>query len=81
MGDRLDLQEEIQDAEKPEAGRYGGWEHQEARFEVLPVEDRSLSHRAVTAWTKNRPTAQCWWCRYQTQTWAHFFKVCPERKP
>jgi len=29
-------------------------------------------------WTKNRPTPQCWWCRYQTQTRDHLFKECPE---
>ena len=28
-------------------------------------------------WTKNRPTTQCWWCRYQTQTRERLFKVCP----
>ena len=31
-------------------------------------------------WTKNRPTPQCWWCRYQMQTRDHLFKVCPEWK-
>jgi Zn finger protein HypA/HybF involved in hydrogenase expression len=31
-------------------------------------------------WTKNRPSAQCWWCRYRTQTRNHLFKVCPEWK-
>jgi len=29
-------------------------------------------------WTKNLPTAQCWWCRYHTQTRDQFFKVCPQ---
>jgi len=28
-------------------------------------------------WTKNRPTAQCWWCRYRTQTRDHLFKAWP----
>jgi ribonuclease HI len=28
-------------------------------------------------WTKKRPTAQCWWCPYLTQTREHCFKVCP----
>jgi len=32
-------------------------------------------------WTKNRPTSQCWWCRYRTQTQDHLFKECPEWKP
>ena len=31
-------------------------------------------------WTKNRPTPQCWWCRYPTQTREHLFKACPEWK-
>jgi len=31
-------------------------------------------------WTKNRHTPQCWRCRYQTQTWEHLLKVCPEWK-
>jgi len=31
-------------------------------------------------WTKNRPTPQCWWCRYQQQTREHLFKVCREWK-
>jgi len=72
-------QEVVQDAEKPEAGRHGCWEHQEARLEVLPTEDRALPFRAVPQWTKDRPTtAQCWWCRCRTQTGDHLFKVCPE---
>jgi len=31
-------------------------------------------------WTKNLPTPQCWWCRYQTQTQEHPIKTCPEWK-
>ena len=31
-------------------------------------------------WTKNRPTPQCWWCRYPIQTREHLFKECPEWK-
>jgi len=31
-------------------------------------------------WTKNRPTPQCWWCRYQTRTREHLCKECPEWK-
>jgi hypothetical protein len=30
--------------------------------------------------TKNRPTYQCYWCRYRNQTRKHLFKVCPEWK-
>jgi len=29
-------------------------------------------------WTKNQPTLQCWWCRYQTQTREHLLKECPK---
>jgi len=32
-------------------------------------------------WTKKRPTPQCWWCQYRTQTRDHLFKECPEWKP
>ena len=32
-------------------------------------------------WTKNRPTPQCRWCRYRTQTRDHLFKEYPEWKP
>jgi hypothetical protein len=32
-------------------------------------------------WTKSRPTPQCWWCRYRTQTRDHLLKECPEWKP
>jgi hypothetical protein len=31
-------------------------------------------------WTRNLPTAQCWWCPYRTQTREHIFKNCPEWK-
>jgi ribonuclease HI len=31
-------------------------------------------------WTKTRPTAQCWWCPYRTQTREHCFKACPAWK-
>jgi hypothetical protein len=32
-------------------------------------------------WTKNQPTAKCWWCLYRTQTRDHLFKNCPRWKP
>jgi len=44
---RPDLQNEVQDAEEPEAGRRGCWEHQEARPTVLLGEDGALPFRAV----------------------------------
>jgi len=36
------LQGEIEDAEKPKAGRHGSWEYQEARLAVVPGEDGAL---------------------------------------
>jgi len=44
VGRRPDLQKEVQDAEKPEAGRHGCWEHQEACLKVLPAEDGALPY-------------------------------------
>jgi len=31
-------------------------------------------------WTRNRPTAQYWWCRYRAQTRGHLLKAYPQRK-
>jgi len=47
VGWRPDLQDEIQDAEKPEAGRHGDRKHQEACLAVLLAEDGALPHRVV----------------------------------
>jgi len=49
VGGRPDLQEEVQDAEKPEAGRHGCGEHQAACCKVLPAEDGALPHRRIPA--------------------------------
>jgi len=57
MGWRPDLQEEIQNAEKPEAGRHGCWEHQEACLEVLSAEDGSLSDRRIPALDEITPNS------------------------
>ena len=32
-------------------------------------------------WTQNRPTAQCWSCRYRAQTRDHLFKDAPSGSP
>jgi len=42
-----DLEDKIPNAKKPEAGRHGSWEHQEARLTVLPAQDGALPDRAV----------------------------------
>jgi len=47
MGGRPNPQEEIQNAEEPEAGRRGGWKQQETCLTVLPGEDGALPDRAV----------------------------------
>ena len=47
VGWRPDLQDEVPDAEKPEDGQHGSWEHQEASLEVLPDHDGALPDRAV----------------------------------
>ena len=43
------LQEEIQDAGKPQAGRYDCGEHQMARLKVLSAENGARPHRTVPA--------------------------------
>jgi len=48
MGGWPDLQEETQDAEKPEARPHGGWEHQQARHVVLPDEDGAQLYQTVS---------------------------------
>jgi len=78
MGWRPDLQDQVQNAQKSEAERHGCWEHQEARLAVIPVKTGHCLSGQYLHWTKNRPTPQCWWCRYQTQTREHLFKVRPE---
>jgi hypothetical protein len=81
VGWRPDLQEEVQDARKPEAGRHGCRKHQEARLEVLPVEDGHCRTGQYLHWTKSRLSPQCWWCGYQNQTREHLLKECPEWRP
>ena len=80
MGWRPDVQEEIQNAEKPETGRHGCWEHQETCLEVLPAEDGALPDVTVPALGKGRLKAQCWWCRYQMQMRDHLLKECQRWK-
>jgi len=55
MGRRPDLQDEIQDAEKPEAGWYGCRERQEARLKALPVENWALPDRTVPTLDEEPP--------------------------
>jgi len=78
VGGRLDLQDKVPDAENLEAGRHGSWEHQEVGLAVYQIKTRHCLTGQYLNWTKNRPTPQCWWCRYPNQTREHLFKVCPE---
>ena len=80
MGCGPDLQKEVQDAEEPEARRHGGWESKRLASRFYQVKTGHCLAGQYLQWTKNRPTAQCWWCRCQTQTREHLFKVCPEWK-
>jgi len=57
MGARLDLQEEVQNAEEPKARQYGCLERQEAGLKVLSAEDGALSHWRVHALVKILPNA------------------------
>jgi len=71
MGWRPGLQEEVQDAEHAEAGRHGcnSSKRLTSRFYQLKT-GHCLTGRYLH-WTKNRPTAQWWWCRYRTQAREH----------
>jgi len=67
---------------QPSGIRAPGWKR--------PPEDGTLRAHGVETvhsltgqflqWTKGQPTAQCWWCQYQTQTWDHLVNVCLEWK-
>ena len=80
VGWRPDLQDEIPDAEKPEAGKNGSLGHQEASLAVLPDQDGALSVRALPQLDDEPAHPASWWRRYPNQTREHLFKVCPEWK-
>jgi len=54
---RLDLQEEVQNAEELKARQYGRWECQETGLEVLSAEDGVLPHWRVSALVEIPPNA------------------------
>ena len=80
MGWGQDLQDEMPYAEKPkpDGAVAGSTKRLASRLSQLKT-GHCLSGKYLH-WTKNRATPQCWWCRYQNQTRAHLFKVCPEWK-
>jgi hypothetical protein len=84
------LKREISETKWAEARRWAGDRVSQEKYK-LPANQRP--DRTVAGSTKRLasrfyqlktdravPTAQCWWCRYRTQTREHFFKVCPEWK-
>jgi len=58
MGWRPGLQDKIQNAGKPQAGRHGCWKYHEARFKVPPAESGALPHRTVLALGESLPYGQ-----------------------
>jgi len=44
-----DLEDEVPHAEEPKTRWRGGRQHQEARLEILPAEDRTRPHRTIPA--------------------------------
>jgi hypothetical protein len=75
MGGRPDLQDEIKDAvsQKPDDAVAGSTKRLASRFYQIKT-GHCLSGQYLH-WAKNRPTPQCWWCRYENQTREHLFKV------
>jgi len=53
-------QDKIQDAEEPEAGRHGCWEHQRLASQFYQVKTGHRLSGQYFHWTKSRPTPQCW---------------------
>jgi len=78
---RPDLQDDIPDAKKSEAGRRGIWEIQEDRLTFYQVKTGHCLTGQRHNRTKNRSTPQCWWCWYPTQTREHLFKVSGVEAP
>jgi len=76
VGWRPDLQEEVQNAEKPEAGGTvaGSTKRLASRFYQLKTGHCRTGQ--YLHWAKVRPTAQYWWCRCPTQTRDHLLKWC-----
>jgi len=80
MGRETGLQEEIQNAGKPQAS--GTIAESTKRLASRYYQLKTGHARTVQYlhWAKVRLTAQCWWCQCPSQTRDHLFKVCPEWK-
>jgi hypothetical protein len=64
--------------QKPDAAPAKTGKRLAARFYQLKTSHRPTGQ--YLKWTKNRPSAKCWWCPYQSQTREHLFKCCPRWK-
>jgi len=81
LGWRPDFQVEIEDAgggQKSDGTAAGRTKRLASRF--YQIKTGHCLTGEYLHWAKDRPTPQCWWCRYQNQTREHLFKVCPEWK-
>jgi len=58
--------------QKPDGGVAGSSKRLASRFYQIKT-GHCLSGQYLN-WRKNRPTPQCWWCRYRTQARDHLFK-------
>jgi len=67
------------ESQKPDGAVANSTKRLAARFYQLKT-GHGLTGQYLN-WTKRRPSPQCWWCRYRTQTRDHLFKECPEWKP
>ena len=65
-------------SQKPDGAVAGSTKRLASRF--YQIKTGHCLTRQYLNWTKNRPTPQCWWCRYPNQTREHLFKVCLELK-
>ena len=64
--------------QKPDGTVAGSSKRLASRFRQLKTR-HSLTEQYLY-WTESRHTAQCWWCRYRTQTGDHLYKVYSEWK-
>jgi len=80
MGRETGLQEEIQNAGKPQAS---GTIAESTKWLASRYYQLKTGHACTGQyldWAKFGLTTQCWWCQYPSQTRDHPFKVCPEWK-
>jgi len=69
----------LPESQRPDGAVAGSTKRLASRFYQLKT-GHCLTGQYLN-WTKSRPTPQCWWCRYRTQTRDHLFKECPNWKP